>query len=427
MSTVAAQPASFDTMENNRMYYGGSFNGSGEINHFDNSFGMIAPEEMPFVGGSFQPHTELSDYFMGLTPDVPGAVLPQQEFSASTSHGLTVQTQSMFGGAPQEQPQSHFDTNGIAIPYPTHQYSQQQNPPPTVTQPMLNMTMIDCIPPVNMNIFGPRSASLDNNTPVVTSQYNNSHKRTYSESQVLQPAAPIKDEPAAPPVKRQRRSRKKAHMASAEEGQAKRDKFLERNRVAASKCRAKKKEWTNGLEERCRHAQHELAVATTLVSSLAQEVVALRGMVRAHGPCDDESISKYFASVEKNDLTLITFSSESTDADVAISPSTQQDYDESKAESLGDSPRPESSNGSSPIPTVEQIIEAQLGAHTSDSCVSSPASGHSHHDSGIDVSPTSPEKISTQIAAMRTDQNSATIAWQDSIDTTFFDEGYQGI
>ena len=45
------------------------------------------------------------------------------------------------------------------------------------------------------------------------------------------------------PIKRTRTRRKRKKQVTREEEEAKRAKFLERNRLAASKCRRKKQDW----------------------------------------------------------------------------------------------------------------------------------------------------------------------------------------
>ncbi len=58
-----------------------------------------------------------------------------------------------------------------------------------------------------------------------------------------------------------------------EEPEVKRQKFLERNRAAASRCRARKKHWVDGLEKKSK----ELEVLNT---SLQQEVIMLKAEVQ---------------------------------------------------------------------------------------------------------------------------------------------------
>lgn len=64
-----------------------------------------------------------------------------------------------------------------------------------------------------------------------------------------------------------------------------RSKFLERNRVAASKCRQKKKEWTQNLESRGRELQKHNSNMRMMVDSLRQEVLFLKGEMLKHTGC----------------------------------------------------------------------------------------------------------------------------------------------
>ncbi|MCJ1356777.1 MAG: hypothetical protein MMC33_006773 [Icmadophila ericetorum] len=82
----------------------------------------------------------------------------------------------------------------------------------------------------------------------------------------------------------------------------KRSKFLERNRVAASKCRQKKKEWTSNLEARARELQNSKNQLQMMVSSLKDEVMFLKGEMFKHTGCGCVQIRDYL-SREANNLT----------------------------------------------------------------------------------------------------------------------------
>ncbi len=73
----------------------------------------------------------------------------------------------------------------------------------------------------------------------------------------------------------------------------KRSKFLERNRVAASKCRQKKKEWTQNLENRARELQKNNSSLRLMVDSLRQEVIFLKGEMLKHSSCGCDQIQKF--------------------------------------------------------------------------------------------------------------------------------------
>ncbi|KAI9830456.1 MAG: hypothetical protein M1826_004693 [Phylliscum demangeonii] len=73
----------------------------------------------------------------------------------------------------------------------------------------------------------------------------------------------------------------------------KRHKFLERNRVAASKCRQKKKQWTNNLEAHARMLQTNRIRLSAMASSLKEEVLWLKGEMLKHTTCDCARIRQY--------------------------------------------------------------------------------------------------------------------------------------
>ncbi|KZF26637.1 hypothetical protein L228DRAFT_235684 [Xylona heveae TC161] len=73
----------------------------------------------------------------------------------------------------------------------------------------------------------------------------------------------------------------------------KRSRFLERNRLAASKCRQKKKEWTSNLETRARDLQNEKNQLALMCGSLREEVLYLKGELLKHSSCGCASIRDY--------------------------------------------------------------------------------------------------------------------------------------
>lgn len=99
-----------------------------------------------------------------------------------------------------------------------------------------------------------------------------------------------------------RKSRKKSSIIQLEEEDishlspeeiAQREKFLERNRVAASKCRQKKKEWTNSLEEKARDLQGQREMLVAYVSMLRNELLMLKCKCLEHSDCDCVALRDY--------------------------------------------------------------------------------------------------------------------------------------
>ena len=108
------------------------------------------------------------------------------------------------------------------------------------------------------------------------------------------------------PSKRSRKSIGRAKAASQSQSEPmnpedeKRSKFLERNRVAASKCRQKKKEWTSNLENKARELQASKNQLAIIVTSLKDEVMWLKGEMLKHTGCGCVQIREYLSSAAEN-------------------------------------------------------------------------------------------------------------------------------
>jgi hypothetical protein len=97
-----------------------------------------------------------------------------------------------------------------------------------------------------------------------------------------------------------RKSRRTSKATSFEmmvdEDDSKREQFLARNREAASKCRQKKKEWTQNLEQRARDLSSEKQMLTTYLAMLKNELLMLKCKCLEHSDCDCEAIRDYLKS-----------------------------------------------------------------------------------------------------------------------------------
>lgn len=94
--------------------------------------------------------------------------------------------------------------------------------------------------------------------------------------------------------RRSRKNSKASRDADEQSAQeAKRRRFLERNRVAASKCRQKKKEWMQNLEETARTAQHNSKYLQAAVVQLKDELLILKQELLKHHGCDCVKIRTY--------------------------------------------------------------------------------------------------------------------------------------
>ncbi|KZL67943.1 bZIP transcription factor, partial [Colletotrichum tofieldiae] len=92
---------------------------------------------------------------------------------------------------------------------------------------------------------------------------------------------------ASPPRKKGRKGKAPAQ----EEGDGKRDKFLERNRIAASKCRQKKKEWVSDLQETKQGLENQHAQLQMEYNGLVDEVTRMKNELMSHANCNDPNIN----------------------------------------------------------------------------------------------------------------------------------------
>ena len=105
-----------------------------------------------------------------------------------------------------------------------------------------------------------------------------------------------KPEAHAPPKRVRKstaRSRNSASIDPNDPDESRRSKFLERNRVAASKCRQKKKEWTQNLENKARDLQRHNQELRLIIDSCKEEILFLKEEMLKHTVCGCPSIQEY--------------------------------------------------------------------------------------------------------------------------------------
>lgn len=95
------------------------------------------------------------------------------------------------------------------------------------------------------------------------------------------------------PAKAKRGRRKGKKVLSEEEQQAKRQRFLARNRQAATKCRNRKKEWTQNLEEKAEHLAHTQQSLIMQLKEVEEEKRALQRQITEHANCGNPIIQEY--------------------------------------------------------------------------------------------------------------------------------------
>ncbi|KAI9250366.1 hypothetical protein EDC94DRAFT_623087 [Helicostylum pulchrum] len=87
--------------------------------------------------------------------------------------------------------------------------------------------------------------------------------------------------------------RKRRIVFEGDDAEDRRKKFLERNRVAAYKCRQKKKNWMQELEQKAEIQNSRNEELRSTVAQLREESMYLRNLLLSHGNCDCESVQAY--------------------------------------------------------------------------------------------------------------------------------------
>ncbi|OCL03538.1 hypothetical protein AOQ84DRAFT_368304, partial [Glonium stellatum] len=114
------------------------------------------------------------------------------------------------------------------------------------------------------------------------------------------------DSAAAPPAKKQRKGRRGSTAQSPGDGSGpRREKYLEKNRVAASKCRQKKKQWEMALDARVRELEAARACLRPYVTALREEVIALKSELLKHVDCGCTAIQEYLAESASHILPVL--------------------------------------------------------------------------------------------------------------------------
>ncbi|KAF2138718.1 uncharacterized protein K452DRAFT_300803 [Aplosporella prunicola CBS 121167] len=167
-----------------------------------------------------------------------------------------------------------------------------------------------------------------------------------------------------PPKKRSRKSKVPETMDGLDpEEHAKREQFLERNRIAAHKCRQKKKEWMVGLDEQCRDLSAHNKLLQAHVAELSEEVFRLKNMVFQHTDCRFPPIQAYIQSTAEQLRNRVSanahamgelpaalrpsFSSVGSSVNSSVGSGVQSGYSSSHLDASGDRELRESSgNGS---------------------------------------------------------------------------------
>lgn len=121
------------------------------------------------------------------------------------------------------------------------------------------------------------------------------------ENKIMPPARKSSREDSEPPKKRARQKQSKSAKQESEdeedeeqnESTDKRKKFLEKNRIAASKCREKKKKWVHDLEHNKSQLERHNMDLRLEYRGLINELNQTKSMLMSHADCNDPNITEW--------------------------------------------------------------------------------------------------------------------------------------
>ncbi|OIW29559.1 hypothetical protein CONLIGDRAFT_680402 [Coniochaeta ligniaria NRRL 30616] len=139
-----------------------------------------------------------------------------------------------------------------------------------------------------------RTPELTRSTRPTSSRKTTSSLKSETSGSSLSLSAATAITPPDPEPPRKRTRSKKIKKEAPEDDR--RNKFLERNRIAASKCREKKKQFVSELEENKVELEGRHAHLQVEYNALVTEVGSLKHQLMLHAKCNDHNIDKWISN-----------------------------------------------------------------------------------------------------------------------------------
>ncbi|KLP05136.1 uncharacterized protein FFB20_07402 [Fusarium fujikuroi] len=150
---------------------------------------------------------------------------------------------------------------------------------------------------------GPTRQSSKSSISSIDSANTDTKPRRSSRATKTQRKQPSVDPVAKP---RQKRTPKEPSLKEEDEDEddgldetQKRSKFLKRNRIAASKCRQKKKVWIRELEETTKDLEIEHNALHSQYTDLMGELTTIKNQLMDHASCNDANINQWLDNEAK--------------------------------------------------------------------------------------------------------------------------------
>ncbi|KAL2760428.1 hypothetical protein ACRALDRAFT_1073718 [Sodiomyces alcalophilus JCM 7366] len=154
------------------------------------------------------------------------------------------------------------------------------------------------VPPVLQSNAGPQRATQHTSG---SRSGSGSGSSTFSNTRRSRSSASTEppSEPKPPPRKKQNKRERGASTSQLADDDPKRQIALERNRVAASKCRKKKKEWVSELQETKAGLENHHQQLQREYNGLLDEVSLMKNELISHAHCNDPNIDLWLDNEAK--------------------------------------------------------------------------------------------------------------------------------
>lgn len=242
---------------------------------------------------------EQSSYFFSDCIDLDdGSAYPsnlQNEVVVATTEPLSM---SYAGGTNTMPKHTYTSTSGTVVPSPRSTLVQS----PVMSFQEVPYSDILCDPVL---LAGSETATKQTKAtePLTPSSYGRGSVGTRSSTNSIPSAGELQTMTAArnssPPQKRKSRHTKSARSIKEEEEEDddvtpdKRQKFLEKNRIAASKCREKKKRWVHDLEHNKSELERQNFELRLEHRNLMNDLSQTKSMLMNHSACKDPNIDRW--------------------------------------------------------------------------------------------------------------------------------------
>ncbi|KAF4625401.1 hypothetical protein G7Y89_g12765 [Cudoniella acicularis] len=184
--------------------------------------------------------------------------------------------------------------------------------PPMMVDDPLNASFPDWEAPVNPE-SPPEASTTVSSRNNSTSQSSSPPKPPMQLDEQQNLSSTIAQPPAETEIKKPRkRGRKKKLPRSEEEQELIRARFLERNRVAASKCREKKKKWMDDLERKRLEAQKQNSLFVEQRNQLFTELRLLRRELLRHENCKHKDMEFWLEQCRRKGNEVLFMDPESS-------------------------------------------------------------------------------------------------------------------